>query len=80
MVDDDTDGGRERRELEIDLMGVAGVEVAVRPPEPSPPLGEDKETARRRSAVEEWDEVSRSLGGSRVRGRWNLQRDLTSTT
>jgi hypothetical protein len=44
----------------LDLTGVAGAEVAVRPPEPSPPpLGEDKEVALRRSVVEVWDEVDR---------------------
>ena len=31
------DGGRECREFELDLTGVAGIEVAVGPPEPSPP-------------------------------------------
>jgi hypothetical protein len=38
---------------ELDITGAAGAGVAVGPPEPTkPPLGEDKEAALRRSAVE----------------------------
>jgi hypothetical protein len=49
------DGWREWREVELDLTGVAGAEVAVGPP----PLGEGKEAALQKSAVEVWDEVDR---------------------
>ena len=58
FVDDAMDGGREWREVELDLTGVAGEEV-VGPPVTPPPLGKDKEAALRRSIVEVWDEVER---------------------
>ena len=58
FVNDAMDGGREWREVELDLTGVAGEEV-ISPPVTPPPLGNDKEAALRRSIVEVWDEVER---------------------
>ena len=53
------DGGRE---FESDIIGVPGVEVAVGPLAPSPPLGEEKEVNLRRSEVGVWDEVDGIFG------------------
>ena len=63
-VNDEMDGRRELREFELDLIGVSGVEVAVGPLEPSPPLREEKEVDLRRSAFKfgVWDEVDGIFG------------------